>query len=104
MILYIDANIILNVWRQEKDPKTGKELWKGSGDVLERIELGEDQGIIGITTVMEVLHAVRVGAIEKDLDWHKEVDKAIDKLSRKCRCICIEGWEIEEKNSGINSC
>lgn len=82
MILYIDANIILNVWRREKDPKTGRELWKGSGEVLERIELGEAQGIIGITTVMEVLHAVRVGAIEKDLDWHKEVDKAIDKLRR----------------------
>ena len=52
MILYIDANIILNVWRGEKDPKTDKELWKGSGKLLERIELEEEQGIIGITTVM----------------------------------------------------
>lgn len=86
MILYIDANIILNVWRQEKDPKTGKELWKGSGAVLERIELGEDQGIIGITTVMEVLHAVRVGAIENDLDWHENADVFVSrdgKLKRK---------------------
>ena len=82
MILYIDANIILNVWRGEKDPKTGKELWKGSGKLLERIELEEEQGIIGITTVMEVLHAVRVGAMEKGLDWREEVDKAIDKLRK----------------------
>jgi len=82
VILYIDANIILNVWRGEKDPKTGKELWKGSGKLLERIELEEEQGIIGITTVMEVLHAVRVGAMEKGLDWREEVDKAIDKLRK----------------------
>jgi len=47
-----EANIILNVWRGEKDPKTGKELWKDSGKLLERIELEEEQGIIGITTVM----------------------------------------------------
>ena len=52
------------------------------GKLLERIELEEEQGIIGITTVMEVLHAVRVGAMEKGLDWREEVDKAIDKLRK----------------------
>lgn len=36
--LYIDANIVLNLWRKEIDPKTGRELWKGSGSILEKVE------------------------------------------------------------------
>ncbi len=80
MSVYVDANIILNVWRREIDTKTGKELWKGSGKLLERIELRECHGIIGITTVMEILHAVRVGAMKRELHGQEEVSKAIDKL------------------------
>ena len=47
---------------------------------LERIELRECHGIIGITTVMEILHAVRVGAMKRELHGQEEVSKAIDKL------------------------
>jgi hypothetical protein len=35
MSVYVGANIILKVWRREIDTKTGKELWKGSGELLE---------------------------------------------------------------------
>jgi len=80
MILYIDANIFLNVWREEVDPKTGKKLWQGSGAILEKIEFGEYEGVVSLTTVMEILHAVRVGAIEKGENWHKKVNEAINKL------------------------
>lgn len=48
MILYVDANIILNVWRKEVDPKSGMELWKGSGEILESIESEKVQGVMGI--------------------------------------------------------
>jgi hypothetical protein len=80
-LLYIDANIILNIWRQEKD-SNGKELWKGSSELIEKVELGEYQGIMGLTTVMEILHAVRVRALEKNLNWQDMVSKAIDRLKR----------------------
>jgi|Deesub1362A_J573_1020465.scaffolds.fasta_scaffold00266_59 predicted nucleic acid-binding protein len=78
MIVYVDANIVLNLWRKETDPKTGRELWRSSGKLLEKIELGEFTGIMGITTVMEILHAVRVYTKNKN----QEVKKAIESLRR----------------------
>lgn len=33
--IYIDTNIFFNVWNEETDPKSGKELWRSSRDILE---------------------------------------------------------------------
>jgi len=72
---YVDTNIFLNVWNEEIDPKSGKELWKGSKDFLKRIESGEYEGITSITTHMEIVHVFKVG--EKD---YNEALKDLRKL------------------------
>lgn len=57
---YVDTNIFLNVWNKEIDPKSEKELWKGSKDFLKKIEKREYQGITSITTIMEIVHVFKV--------------------------------------------
>ena len=47
--IYIDTNIFFNVWNEEIDQKTGKELWRGSRDVLEKTERNEFEAITSIT-------------------------------------------------------
>jgi hypothetical protein len=36
--IYIDTNIFFNVWNEEIDPKSGKALWKGSKELLDKIK------------------------------------------------------------------
>lgn len=72
---YVDTNIFLNVWGEEIDPKSRKELWKGSKDFLKRIEKGEIEGITSITTLMEIVHLFKVR--EKD---YNEALKDLRKL------------------------
>ena len=50
--IYIDTNIFLNVWNKEIDPKTGKELWKGSKEVLDKVENNDFEAITLTTAVM----------------------------------------------------
>ena len=60
--IIIDSNIILNVWRLETDPATGKKLFASSADILEMALRAEITGVLLTTTAMEVLHGVRVRA------------------------------------------
>lgn len=82
---YVDTNIFLNVWNEEIDLKTGKELWKGSRDFLKRIEKGEYEGITSITTLMEIVHVFKVGG--KD---YKEALSDLRKLG--IRVLVPDSW------------
>jgi len=72
---YVDTNIFLNVWNKEIDPKSEKELWKGSKDFLKKIEKGKYEGVTSITTLMEIVHVFKVRG--KD---YKEALKDLRKL------------------------
>ena len=60
--VYIDANIIFNVWRREINPATGENYSGGSKKILKEIIRGRLTGILLSTTAMELLHGVRVDA------------------------------------------
>jgi predicted nucleic acid-binding protein len=68
--IYIDTNIFFNVWNEETDPKSGKELWRGSRDILEKIEKKEFEAITSITTIMEIVHVFRV----RDKNYSEAID------------------------------
>jgi len=84
---YVDTNIFLNVWNEEIDPKSGRELWKGSKDFLKRIERGEYEGITSITTLMEIVHVFKVA--EKD---YNEALKDLRKLG--IRILVPDSWTM----------
>ncbi len=84
---YVDTNIFLNVWNEEIDPKSGKELWKGSKDFLKGIESGEYEGITSITTLMEIVHVFKVG--KKD---YNEALKDLRKLG--IRIFIPDSWTM----------
>ncbi|MCX9013480.1 MAG: PIN domain-containing protein [Candidatus Methanoperedens sp.] len=79
--IYIDTNIFFNVWNEEIDPKSGKQLWKSSRDILEKTERKEFEAITSITTIMEIVHVFRVRG--------KDYNEAID--------------DIKKLNVGINA-
>jgi predicted nucleic acid-binding protein len=58
--IYVDTNIFLNVWNEEIDPKSGKELWKGSKAFLSASEQGQYVGVTSITTLMEIVHVFKI--------------------------------------------
>ncbi len=68
--LYIDTNIFFNVWNKEIDPKTKKELWKGSKEILAKIENKEFEAVTSITTLMEIVHVFKV----RDWDYKEALD------------------------------
>ena len=72
--IYIDTNIFFNVWNEEIDQKSGKELWKSSRDLLEKIERNEFEAITSITTIMEIVHVFRVRG--------KDYNEAIEDVKR----------------------
>lgn len=72
--IYIDTNIFFNVWNKEIDPKSGKELWRSSRDLLEKIERNEFEAITSITTIMEIVHVFRVRG--------KDYNEAIEDVKR----------------------
>jgi predicted nucleic acid-binding protein len=84
---YVDTNVFLNVWNEEIDPKSGKELWKGSKDFLKRIESGEYEGITSITTLMEIVHVFKVRG--KD---YNEALKDLRKLG--IRVLVPDSWTM----------
>jgi predicted nucleic acid-binding protein len=58
--IYVDTTVFLNVWNKEIDPKSGKELWKGSKACLSAIEQGQYVGVTSITTLMEIVHVFKI--------------------------------------------
>jgi len=76
--IYIDTNIFFNVWNEEIDPKSGKALWKGSKELLDKIEKKEFDAITSITTIMEIVHVFRV----RGKDYNEAIDD-IKKLNIK---------------------
>lgn len=56
----IDANIIINVWKEEINPASGDKLYVSSSKVMELVFKEKLRGILLTTTAKEVLHSVRV--------------------------------------------
>ena len=84
---YVDTNIFLNVWNEEIDPKSGKELWRGSKEFLRRIEKGEYDGITSITTLMEIVHVFKV--------QEKDYNEALNDLKKLgIRVIVPDSWTM----------
>ncbi len=83
--IYVDTNIFFNVWNKEIDPKTKKELWKGSKEILTRIEKKEFEAVTSITTVMEIVHVFKV----RDRDYKEALDD-IRKLN--VRIYAPDSW------------
>ncbi|WP_297505969.1 PIN domain-containing protein [Thermococcus sp.] len=57
--VYLDTNVLLNVWFKEEDPKTGDELWKAPLRILKLVETGEIEGLVSIFTLMESAHVFK---------------------------------------------
>jgi len=68
----LDANVVLNVWRREVDPKTGAELWRASNSLLKKIRAGEYGGVMSIVSAMEVIQPVRAALQERGLKWEEK--------------------------------
>lgn len=60
--VYLDANIILNVWRCEKNAATGEDYSSGSKKILKEIIRGKLNGLLLSTTAMEIVHVIRAEA------------------------------------------
>ncbi|WP_456422731.1 PIN domain-containing protein [Thermococcus sp.] len=57
--VYLDTNVLLNVWFKEEDPKTGTKLWEAPLQVLKLVENGKIEGIVSIFTLMESAHVFK---------------------------------------------
>ncbi|MDV3103346.1 PIN domain-containing protein [Thermococcus waiotapuensis] len=51
--VYLDTNVLLNVWFKEENPKTGEKLWNAPLQILELVENGKIEGVVSIFTLME---------------------------------------------------
>ena len=60
--VFIDANIIFNVWRGESNPSTGENYSPGSKRILKAVSRGTVRGYLLSTTAMEIIHGVRAEA------------------------------------------
>ncbi|ASJ07472.1 type II toxin-antitoxin system VapC family toxin [Thermococcus pacificus] len=57
--VYLDTNVLLNVWFKEENPKTGEKLWEASLQILKLIENGKIEGVVSIFTLMESAHVFK---------------------------------------------
>ena len=64
--VYLDTNVLLNVWFKEKDPKTGAKLWEASLQVLKLVESGRIEGVVSIFTLMESAHVFKRNGISPE--------------------------------------
>ncbi len=64
--IFIDTNIFINIWCKEVDNKTGKELWRGSLEVLELVEENKIVGVTGLTNLMEICHLFQIRNLNFD--------------------------------------
>lgn len=78
----IDANIIINVWREETDPASGNRLYLSSQKVLEQVASEKLRGILLTTTAMEILHSVRTQAVGSEKSPDLILRSAEKKLSK----------------------
>jgi predicted nucleic acid-binding protein len=83
--IYVDTNIFFNVWNKEIDPNNKKELWKGSKELLARIEKKEFEAITSITTAMEIFHVFKV----RGMDYREALD---DLRKLNIRIYASESW------------
>lgn len=75
------------MWNEEVDPKSGKELWRGSKEFLKKIESGECEGVTSITTLMEIVHVFKVG--------EKDYNKALKDLRKVgIRILVPDSWTM----------
>jgi predicted nucleic acid-binding protein len=79
--IIIDSNIIINVWNSEINPKTGFPLWEGSSTLLQNIRLKKFRGCLSITTIMEIIHRVRITAENANENPDHEIKMALSDIN-----------------------
>lgn len=72
MKVLLDTNIFFNIWRKEVD-NNGKQLWKGSKDLLDEIVSGKLEAYISVISLMEIAVVIRktggeFGKSEKEIE------------------------------------
>ena len=82
MNVFLDTNIFFNIWRKEVNAN-GKQLWKGSKDLIDEIVSGELAGYISVITLMEIAVVIRktgadAGKSEKEIE--KELKKRLNEI------------------------
>ena len=90
----VDANIIINVWREEIDPASGKKLFLSSQRILEQIAGEKLDGILLTTTALEILHKVRTQAVSAGHSPDLLLKSAEKKLSKTGLILTIPDASI----------
>lgn len=82
MNVFLDTNIFFNIWRKEVNAN-GKQLWKGSKDLIDEIVSGQLAGYISVITLMEIAVVIRktgadAGKSKKEIE--KELKKRLNEI------------------------
>ncbi len=82
MNVFLDTNIYFNIWRKEVDID-GRQLWKGSKDLIDEIVSGQLAGYISVITLMEIAVVIRktgadAGKSEKEIE--KELKNRLNEI------------------------
>ena len=64
--VYLDTNVLLNVWFKEEDPKTGARLWEAPLQILKAIEAGKIEGVVSIFPLMESAHVFKRNKLDPE--------------------------------------
>ncbi|WP_010477447.1 PIN domain-containing protein [Thermococcus zilligii] len=64
--VYLDTNVLLNVWFKEENPKTGEKLWNAPLQILELVENGKIEGVVSIFTLMESVQVFKRNKLDPE--------------------------------------
>ena len=76
--LLLDADILINWLAKETDPATAAPLWEAPYKLLELIEAGTVEGMIALTTLLEIRFVLR----RKKGVSHDTIERMIEELLR----------------------
>lgn len=78
--LIVDANIVLNVWWREVDPRGGEPPWESSSKILSAAREGLIRCHICLVNVFELVHHVRVRASRSGKDPEAAIQLALKNI------------------------
>ena len=97
MRVYIDTNVLLNVWFREVDPKTGKELWRFSAEFLKR--LGDFQSFTSRSVIAEIKKVLSESGIDKEkiLERVEAVKIVVDEIVKIIKADRVEALRLMDE-------
>jgi len=97
MRVYIDTNVLLNVWFREVDPKTGKELWRFSAEFLKR--LGDFQSFTSRGVIAEIKKVLSEAGIDeqKILERVEAVKIIVDEIVKITKEDRVEALRLMDE-------